>query len=225
MRIELGLVLKHVGVGAEKVNAVNYLSKPPLPNDEHYYEEDFYAVNDHTLGFRPNAQGSNQENWRQGQENQDRIYVNYNCDGNYVQDGYCNHDNNFNRGNYVNKNDWSWSYVQPQNCEVAPRDGGGSMVRVMDMMQRRMRRFDASDEHTKELRNDLVGIGKKVDTHVISIKHLELQMAQLSAVVNTLQPGTLFVETLSKIQKMMGIIWQSLLGVVNKPLIQLCRLV
>ena len=58
-------------------------------------------------------------------------------------------------------------------------------------MQKMMRRFDASDEHTKELRKDLAGIGKKVDTHAISIKHLELHMVQLSATVNTQQPGTL----------------------------------
>ena len=36
-----------------------------------------------------------------------------------------------------------------------------------------MRGFDASDEHNKELRNDLEGIGKKVDTHAISIKKLD----------------------------------------------------
>ena len=58
-------------------------------------------------------------------------------------------------------------------------------------MHKMMRRFDASDEHNKELRNDLAGIGKKVDTHAISIKKLELQLAQLSATVNTRQPGTL----------------------------------
>ena len=34
MRTELGLVLKHVTGGAEKINAVNYLPKPPPPNDE-----------------------------------------------------------------------------------------------------------------------------------------------------------------------------------------------
>ena len=34
MRTELGLVLKHITVGAEKINAVNYLSKPPPPNDD-----------------------------------------------------------------------------------------------------------------------------------------------------------------------------------------------
>ena len=51
MRTELGLVLKHVAGGTEKLNAVNYLSKPPPPNDEYYYEEDSYAVNDQMGGF------------------------------------------------------------------------------------------------------------------------------------------------------------------------------
>ena len=54
-----------------------------------------------------------------------------------------------------------------------------------------MRRFDASDEHIKELRGDLASIGKKLDTHAISIKQIELQMAQLSATVNTRQLVTL----------------------------------
>ena len=78
--------------GAEKINAVNYLAKPPFPNDECYYAEDTYAVNEQTGGFRPSAQGSNQDNWRQGQ-------------GNY------NRDNNFNRGNYANRNDRNGPYV------------------------------------------------------------------------------------------------------------------
>ena len=63
MRTELGLVLKHVTRGAEKINAVNYLSKPPPPNDECYYAEDTYEVNEQTGGFRPSVQGSNQDNW------------------------------------------------------------------------------------------------------------------------------------------------------------------
>ena len=75
--------------------------------------------------------------------------------------------------------------MSPQNRTVTPRDGGGSMARVEDMLPKMMRRFDASDEHTKELRSDLAGIGKKVDTHAISIKQLELQMTQLSATMNT----------------------------------------
>ena len=54
-----------------------------------------------------------------------------------------------------------------------------------------MRRFDASDEHIKELRGDLASIGQKVDTHAISIKQIELQMAQLSATMNTRQLRTL----------------------------------
>ena len=46
MRTELGLVLKHITRGVEKINAVNYLPKPPPPNDECYYAEDSYAVNE-----------------------------------------------------------------------------------------------------------------------------------------------------------------------------------
>ena len=58
------------------------------------------------------------------------------------------------------------------------------MARVEDMLHKMMRRFDASDEHIKELRSDLAGIGQIVDTHAISIKKIELQMAQLSTTVN-----------------------------------------
>ena len=43
------------------------------------------------------------------------------------------------------------------------------MARVEDMLHKMMTRFDASDEHNKELRNDLTGIGQKVGTHAISI--------------------------------------------------------
>ena len=46
MKTELRLVLKHVTGGAGKVNAVNYLIKPPLPMDDYYYEKDSYAVNE-----------------------------------------------------------------------------------------------------------------------------------------------------------------------------------
>ena len=52
IKTELGLVLKHVTGGAEKINAVNYLAKPPPPNDQCYYAKDTYAVNGKTGGFR-----------------------------------------------------------------------------------------------------------------------------------------------------------------------------
>ena len=65
------------------------------------------------------------------------------------------------------------------------------MARVEDMLHKMMRRFDTSDDHVKDLRSELAGIGQKVDTHAISIKQLELQMTQLSATVNTWKPGTL----------------------------------
>ena len=62
MRTELGLVLKHVTSGAEKVNAVNYFSKPPPMIDEYYYEGDSYAVNKKTVGFQANSLGFNKKN-------------------------------------------------------------------------------------------------------------------------------------------------------------------
>ena len=70
-------------------------------------------------------------------------------------------------------------------------NGGDSMVRVEYMLHKMMRRFNASDENIKELRCDLASIGQKFDTHAISIKQIKLQMAQLSATVNTQQLGTL----------------------------------
>ena len=130
------------------------MAKPPPPNDECYYAEDTYAVNEQTGDFRPSAQGSHQDKWRQG-----RNYGNYNREGHYVRDGNYNRDNYFNRGDYANRNDRNGTYVSPQNHEVTTRDEGGSMARDEDMLHKMMRRFDASDEHTKELRNDLAGIG------------------------------------------------------------------
>ena len=48
MRTELGLVLKHVTRGVEKINVVNYMCTPPPLNDEYYYYEvHSYKVNKH----------------------------------------------------------------------------------------------------------------------------------------------------------------------------------
>ena len=69
------------------------------------------------------------------------------------------------------------------------------MARVEDMFQKIMRRFDASDEHAKELKGDRAIICKKVDAHAISIKHLKLQMAHFSSTVNLCQTSTLPINT------------------------------
>ena len=37
-----------MSLGCRKDNAVNYLAKPPPPNDECYYAEDTYTVNEKT---------------------------------------------------------------------------------------------------------------------------------------------------------------------------------
>ena len=69
-------------------------------------------------------------------------------------------------------------------------DGGGSMARVEDFLHKIMRNFDASDEHSKELRGYLANIRQKVE-HEIPIKNLGLKIAQLSSLVNPRKPGTL----------------------------------
>ena len=70
------------------------------------------------------------------------------------------------------------------------------MARVEDMLQKMMRWLDASNEHAKELRGDLSNIGQKVDAHAVSIKHFDLQMAQLSTIVNQRQSITLYINTI-----------------------------
>ena len=56
------------------------------------------------------------------------------------------------------------------------------------------------NERIKELRSDLAGIGQKVDTHALSIKQIELQMTQLSAIVNTRQSGSLPSNTVQNLK-------------------------
>uniref|UniRef100_M1D8E5 Integrase core domain containing protein n=1 Tax=Solanum tuberosum TaxID=4113 RepID=M1D8E5_SOLTU len=67
---------------------------------------------------------------------------------------------------------------------------------IKDMMQKMMKRFDTTDENMKEMRNDLSGIGQKVDAHTVSIKQLEHQFSQLSTTVNPRQLDTLRSNTI-----------------------------
>ena len=87
-----------MSLGPEKINVVNYFSKPPQPNDEYYYVEDSYVVNEQTGGFKQSGKGSNQDNWRQGQGNQGQIYGNYNREVHYGREGNYNRYNHFNWG-------------------------------------------------------------------------------------------------------------------------------
>uniref|UniRef100_M1DCH9 Integrase core domain containing protein n=1 Tax=Solanum tuberosum TaxID=4113 RepID=M1DCH9_SOLTU len=91
--------------------------------------------------------------------NQGRNYGNYNREGHYVRDWNFNRDSNYNRNSYGNRNDRVGPYVPPQNRESGARETGGNMARIEDMMQKMMRRFDATDENVKDMRSDLSGIG------------------------------------------------------------------
>uniref|UniRef100_M1DKL1 Integrase core domain containing protein n=1 Tax=Solanum tuberosum TaxID=4113 RepID=M1DKL1_SOLTU len=52
LRTDVGLVLKHLVLGAEKFNAVNYQNRAP-PRDDYGYEEDAYYVHDQTEVSEP----------------------------------------------------------------------------------------------------------------------------------------------------------------------------
>ena len=138
-------------------------------------------MNDQTGGIQPNAQGSDQENWRHGQGTKVGTIVIITARVIMSEMGIT-----------TATKTTTWVTIVREMIGVDPIFHLKivklflGMVDV-DMMPNMMRRFDASDEHTKKLMNDLAGIGKKVDTHAISIKNHELQIAQLSATL----PGTL----------------------------------
>lgn len=84
MRFELGLVLKHVRGGAEKVNIVKYLTRNPPSTMDCYYKVDSNVMNDQMEGFQPKSLGINRDNCLQGQGNKRQNYGNYNQMGQYV---------------------------------------------------------------------------------------------------------------------------------------------
>ncbi|XP_049375522.1 uncharacterized protein LOC125840599 [Solanum verrucosum] len=107
-----------------------------------------------------------------------------------------NRDNNYNRNNYGNMIYLVGPYVPPSNRECSNREAGSSMSRIEDMMQKMIKRFYATNENVKEMRNDLSGIGQKIDAHVVSIKPLEQQFSLLSLTVNVHHPSTLSSNTI-----------------------------
>uniref|UniRef100_M1E168 Integrase core domain containing protein n=1 Tax=Solanum tuberosum TaxID=4113 RepID=M1E168_SOLTU len=105
----------------------------------------------HMGGFQTNAQGSNSDNWCQGQGNHGRNYGNYNREGNYVWDRNYNRANNYNWNNYGNINERVRPYVPPENRESGNREDGGSMSRIEEMMQKMLKKFDTTDQNVKEM--------------------------------------------------------------------------
>lgn len=76
-------------------------------------------------------------------------------------------------------NDRSGLYVPPQNKEIAPMDSGSSVARNNDMQQKMMRTFNVRYHNVNDMRGDIYKIRQKVNIHAVSIKDLELQMAEL----------------------------------------------
>lgn len=74
------------------------------------------------------------------------------------------------------------------------------MARIEDMLQKLLRGFYATYENIKEMRSNMYFIGKKADSHPFLIKHLGIQMTQLSITVNSHQPCTLPSNTIQNLK-------------------------
>ncbi|TMX02491.1 hypothetical protein EJD97_021392, partial [Solanum chilense] len=135
------------------------------------------------------------EYFYRGQDDNNKAVLDTIAGGSY---GECPYDEIAEKLEKISRNNKAWS---TRKSDTGRNTFAVHMVRGEDMLYKMMRRFDASDEHIKELRGDLASIGKKFDTHAISIKQIELQMAQLSATVNIRQPGTLASNTVQNPKK------------------------
>lgn len=70
------------------------------------------------------------------------------------------------------------------------------MARIEDMMQKMMFQFDSTNEKMKERRNYFFGVGKKFDSHEVSINQLEIKMNRLCTIVNSWKPCMLPTKTI-----------------------------
>ena len=173
MRTELGLVFKHVNGGAQKVNKVNYLTIPPLPADEYYYEEKTYVVYEQTVVSDQTPKAPIRKIGVKVMETKVGTMVNT-----------TQRINMFEMGTTTAITTSIGVTMLTRMIGVGPMfhlkkemlllGFGGNMARDQNMLQKMLRTFDTSDEHTKEMRDDLANILQKVDAHAVLIKHLEL---------------------------------------------------
>ncbi|TMW98728.1 hypothetical protein EJD97_003563, partial [Solanum chilense] len=130
------------------------------------------------------------ENFYRGKYDNNKVVLDIIADFSY---GECTYAEIVEKMEKISHNNKAWRI---RKSNIGRDTFAAQMARVEDMLQKMRRRFATSDEHSNKMRGDLANIGQKVDAHAISIKHLELHMAQLSATVNPRQPGTLPINTI-----------------------------
>ncbi|XP_060190996.1 uncharacterized protein LOC132620349 [Lycium barbarum] len=190
---QMDLLTKHVmGGGSKKVNAVETCEGVP-PDEQCFqmYDEEASYVNNLREGSRPNYHGPNQGSWRQGQGNQ----------GWNREQGHANwrdHRDN-NQGGYHNHRTTN-PYVPPKgNQPIAGQSPNKDSTnsKIEEMLSRVLTKVESTDTFCKETRDEVKSMGQIVSSHSTSIKQLESQLGQISAILNQRQKGSLPSDTVA----------------------------
>ncbi|XP_059289056.1 uncharacterized protein LOC132042546 [Lycium ferocissimum] len=194
---QMDLLTKHVmGGGSKKVNAVETCEGGPM--DEQCFQmhdEEASYVNNLREGSRPNYQGPNQGSWRQGQGNQgwnkEQGHSNWRDNRDNNQGGYNNNYNNHRSSN---------PYVPPKGNQPSssqPPTSDPASSKIEDMLSRVLKKVESTDTFCKETRDEVKSMGQVVSSHSTSIKQLESQLGQISAILNQRQKGSLPSDTVA----------------------------
>ncbi|XP_060177802.1 uncharacterized protein LOC132607737, partial [Lycium barbarum] len=213
---QMDLLTKHVmGGGSKKVNAVeSFEGGPPDEQCFQMYDEEASYVNNLREGSRPNYQGPNQGSWRQGQGNQgwnkEQGHSNWreNRDNNQgwnKEQGHSNWRDNRdnNQGGYnsnYNNHRSTNPYVPPKGNQPSssqPPNSDSTSSKIEDMLSKVLRKVESTDTFCKETRDEVKSMGQVVSSHSTSIKQLESQLGQISAILNQRQKGSLPSDTVA----------------------------
>ncbi|XP_059310004.1 uncharacterized protein LOC132061163 [Lycium ferocissimum] len=188
---QMDLLTKRVlGGGSKKVNAVESCERGS-PDEQCFqmYDEETSYINNQREGSRPNYQRPSQGSWRQGQGNQgwnkDQGNSNWRDNHDNNQGGYNNNYNNHRSSN---------PYVPPkgnQQSSSQPPTSDPASSKIKDMLSRVLKKVESTDTFCQETIDEVKSMGQVVSSHSTSIKQLESQLGQMSAILNQRQKGPL----------------------------------
>ncbi|XP_059277533.1 uncharacterized protein LOC132031566 [Lycium ferocissimum] len=159
------------------------------------YDKKASYINNQREGSRPNNQGPNQGSWRQGQGNQgwnkDQGNSSWRDNRDNNHGGY---NNNYN--NHRSSNSYVPSKGKKQNSSQPPTSDLASS-KIEDMLSKELKKVKSTDTFCKKMRDEVKSMKQVVSSHSTSIKQLESQLSQISAILNQRQKNTLLSDTVA----------------------------